>query len=222
MKRAIIFGASGFVGSHLVSELLDSSDYEEVTVVVRKAMSISHPKLKILIGDFHSLRDLAGGVSADEIFIALGTTRKASPDKAMYYQVDHDYPVLAAQIAKERGARSVFVVTAVGANLHSASSYLRIKGETERDIIALDFEHTHIFRPSMITGNRQEKRPLEKAVIKIWSVIDPLLVGRAEKYRGMSGPDIARAMRISARHQSQKLAIYEWKDMNGLLREHVR
>jgi uncharacterized protein YbjT (DUF2867 family) len=218
MKKAIIFGSTGFVGSHLLSELLNSSDYAQVTAVVRKKLSISHPKLNTVIGDYHSLRTLEADVSADEIFLALGTTRKATPDKTTYYQVDHDYPVLAAQIAKARGAKSVFLVTAVGANPHSHISYVKTKGETERDIIALDFEHTHIFRPSMITGNRQEKRPWEKAMIGIWSVIDLFLVGQADRYKGITGQDIAKAMKNSAILQSQKLTIYHWKEMIALAR----
>jgi len=218
MKKAIIFGASGFVGSHLLRELLSSSDYAQVTAVVRRELGISDPKLKTLIGDFVSLRSLENEMSADEIFIALGTTRKSSPDKRTYYEVDHDYPVLAARIAKERGAKSVFLVTAVGADPNSRFSYVRTKGETERDILALEFEHTHIFRPSMIMGARQEKRTLEKELIRLWSVINPLLVGGADKYRGISGENIAKAMVVAARRQTQKVAIYEWREMNGLLR----
>jgi len=218
MKKAIIFGATGFVGSYLMSELLNSSDYARVTAVVRKKLSISHPKLNTVIGDYHSLRALEADLSGDEIFLALGTTRKNSPDKTTYYQVDHDYPVLAAQIAKARGAKSVFLVTAVGANPHSHIFYVRTKGETERDIIALDFEYTHIFRPSMITGNRKEKRPLEGLMIGIWSAIDPILVGKADRYRGITGQDIAKAMKNSAIHLSQKLTIYHWREMNNLVR----
>ena len=217
MKKAIIFGASGFVGSHLLSELLNSPDYEQVTAIVRKSLSISHPKLNTLIGDYSSLPALESQISADEIFITLGATRATSPEKEKYYQVDHDYPVLAARIAKARGARSVFLVTAVGANPRSRISYVRTKGETERDIIALDFEHTHIFRPSMIMGNRQENRPLEKPFIKTWSAMNPILVGKINRYRGIAGEDIAKAMKNSAINQSEKLKVYHWKEMKDLL-----
>jgi uncharacterized protein YbjT (DUF2867 family) len=224
MIKAIIFGATGFVGSHLLSELLNSSDYAQVTAVVRKVLSVSHPKLNVVIGDYHSLRALEAELSADQIFLALGTTRKSTPDDATYYQVDHDYPVLAAQIAKERGAKSVFLVTAVGANPDSHFSYVKTKGDTERDIIALDFEHTHIFRPSMITGSRQEKRPGEKAIIGIWTVIDLFLVGKADRYKGITGQDIAKAMKNAAMHQTQKLKIYHWKEMKDLVKDdcHVK
>jgi uncharacterized protein YbjT (DUF2867 family) len=218
MKKAIVFGSSGFVGSHLLGELLGGSDCEQVTAVVRKPLNVSHKKLKILIGDANSLPDLKGHMLADEIFIALGATKKTSPKKADYYKVDHDYPVLAAKIAKEKGVQSVFLLSAVGANPHSSIFYVRTKGETERDIIALNFEHTHIFRLSMIMGNREENRSsLEKILIKAWSVLNPLLVGKADRYRGLTGEDIAKAVYNSASHQSEKLKIYHWKEMKELL-----
>ena len=127
-----------------------------------------------MIGDYNSLAGVKSEIAADEVFIALGTTKKNSPKKAEYYQVDHDYPVLAARMAKERGAKSVFLVTAVGANPNSKFFYVRTKGETERDVIALNFEHTHIFRPSMIMGNRKEKRSLlEEVLIRVLVCFEP-------------------------------------------------
>jgi len=218
MKRAIVFGSSGFVGSHLLSELLNSSDYGQVTAVARKSLNITHPRLRTVIGDYNSLAGVKSEIAADEVYLALGTTKQNSPKKAEYYQVDHDYPVLAARIAKERGAKSVFLVTAVGANPHSKFFYVRTKGETERDVIALNFEHTHIFRPSMILGNRKEKRSLlEGALMRFWSALNPLLTWKFDKYRGVTGEDIARAMIESAKHQTEKLKIYHWQEMHDLL-----
>jgi uncharacterized protein YbjT (DUF2867 family) len=218
MKNAIVFGSTGFVGSNLLRELLSSPDYDQVTAVVRTDPNIRHPKLKILIDDYNSLLGLKAEITADEVFIALGTTRKNSPNEADYYQVDHDYPVLAAGIAKERGANSVFLVTAVDANPHSKFFYTRTKGETERDIIALDFAHTHIFRPSMILGARRENRSLlETLLIRLWSTINPVLAWSVSQYTGITGEDIAKAMIRSANNQTEKLRIYHWKEMNDLL-----
>ncbi|HVN94702.1 MAG TPA: NAD(P)H-binding protein [Terracidiphilus sp.] len=218
MKSAIVFGSTGFVGSHLLGELLKSPDYGSVTAVIRKPSSITHPKLRMLIGDYSSFADMMSGIAAEEVFITLGTTKANSPDEAEYYQVDHDYPVLAARVAKEGGAKSVFLLTAIGANPNSRLFYVRTKGETERDIIAHNFDHTHIFRPSMITGNRKEKRSLlEGALMRAWPALNPLLRWKADKYRGMSGPDIARAMIKSAKNQTEKLQIYQWREMHELL-----
>ena len=213
MRRAIVFGSSGFVGSYLLRALLDSPDYDRVTAIARKPLAISHAKLNVLIGDYHTLPDLRPEIRGDDLFITLGTTRKNSPNQAEYYQVDHDYPVLAARISKDNGVKSVFVVTAVGADPGSAFFYTRTKGEVERDLIQLDFEHTHIFRPSMLMGNRREERPLEKTLIGIWRWLNPLLVGKADRYRGITGEMLAAAIVNSARNQSDKVKIYHWREM---------
>jgi uncharacterized protein YbjT (DUF2867 family) len=218
MRKAILFGASGFIGSYLLDELLKNPDYEQVTIVVRKDLPINHPKLKMLIGDYHTLPGLKPDLVADDIFIALGTTKASTPDKKEYYQIDHDYPVLAARIARENGAKSVFLVTAVGANVHSGIFYVKTKGEVERDIIAQNFEHTHIFRPSMLMGSRKANRPLEGVFIRIWSVINPLFIGRLDRYKGIKGEDVARAMNNAAKDLKEKVRIYQWREMEELVR----
>ena len=200
-----------------MNELLNNSEYETVTIVVRKDLNIQHPKLKTIIGDFNSLSSLKNELIADEVFITLGTTKKNTPDTKQYYQVDHDYPVLAAKLAKENGATSVFVVTAIGANENSSVFYIKTKGETERDIINLNYEHTHIFRPSMLMGNRKEKRVFEKIFINIWSVINVCLIRKMEKYKGITGKDVAKAMLAAANNQTSKTKTYHWKEMQELL-----
>jgi uncharacterized protein YbjT (DUF2867 family) len=218
MKSAIIFGSSGFVGSHLLSDLLNSSDYGHVSAVVRKSLNITHPKLRTVIADYNSLAAVKSEIAADEVFITLGTTKANSPKEADYYQVDHDYPVLAARIARESGAKSVLLLTAVGANPNSKFFYVRTKGETERDVIELNFEHTYIFRASMILGNRKEKRSLlERSLMGFWSALNPLLTWKADKYKGITAEDIAKAMVKSAKNQTEKLKIYHWREMRALL-----
>lgn len=217
MKKAILFGASGFIGSYLLGDLLNNPEYDQVTVVVRKPLNMTHAKLKTLIGDFRTLPNLKADLVADEVFIALGTTKKNTPQPEEYYHVDHDYPILAAKIAKENGAKSVFIVTAIGANAGSNFFYVKTKGETERDIKALDFQHTHIFQPSMIVGTRKEERAMEKTLIKTWTIINPLLVGDLNRYKGIDGKDVAKAMVNAAKKQTDKVKIYQWRDMFALL-----
>jgi uncharacterized protein YbjT (DUF2867 family) len=213
MKKAVVFGASGFIGSYILNELLNDSDYEQVIAVVRKPLNITHPKLKTVIGDYQSLPGLKENLVGDDVFISLGTTRKHQPNPKEYYQIDHDYPVLAAKIAKENGAKSVFIVTAVGADANSKLFYVRTKGEVERDIIKLNFNHTHIFQPSMLLGNRQEDRPLEKILIKIWGGANFLFFGGLQRYKGIEGKDVAKAMHHAAKHQTEKVKKYQWQDM---------
>lgn len=217
MKSALIFGATGFVGSYLLKDLLEDPEYKQVTIVVRRDPGIDHPRLNVLIGDFNSLQSLKAKLVADEVFIALGTTQKKLPNRVEYYKIDHDYPVFAAKLAKQNGAKSIFLVSSVGATPESQFFYIRSKGETERDILSLDFEFTHIFRPSMLLGLSQEHRPLEKVLIQMWSAINPVLMGKLKSYKGIDGKDVAHAMKLAARHQHEKTKIYEWTEMQALV-----
>lgn len=216
MKKAIIFGASGFIGGYLLSNLLQNDTYSEVTIVVRKPLNIQHPKLKMVLADYHSLAQNAAYLVADDVFISLGTTKKKTPDQKEYYQIDHDYPVLAAQLTKANGASAVMLVSAVEANAKSNIFYTKTKGEAERDVIAVGFKHTHIFRPSMIMGNRAESRPLERVFIKIFSVANLLLVGKLNKYKGITAENIAKAMIEAAQQPKEKVQFYHWEEMRDL------
>jgi uncharacterized protein YbjT (DUF2867 family) len=216
MKKALLFGATGFIGSQLLPMLLASADYDGVTIVVRRDPGLVHAKLVTLVGDLASLPTLAERIDADDVFIALGTTRAKVPDEAGYYRIDHDYPVRAAAVAQARGATGVFLVSAVGANAGSSVFYLRTKGETERDVIALGIARTRIFRPSQLLGQREENRPLERFTIAAWPLIDWLLVGGARKYRGIAGADVARAMLHAAKDGATGARIHEWADMKAL------
>lgn len=213
MKKAIVYGASGLVGSYILDTLLANKNYEQVIVVVRKELNIQHPRLKTLIGNFSSLAGLMKDITADEVYIALGTTQKKTPDRKDYHRIDHDYPVLAAKLAKENGAKSVLLVSSIGADAKSNVFYTRTKGETERDIINLDFDHTYIFRPSMILGSRKEKRPLEKVLQTVWKAINPVFIGGLSKYKGIRAKDIATAMVNAANRPSDKVRIFQWKEM---------
>lgn len=136
MKTALLFGASGLVGGNLLSTLLGHRAYGQVIAVVRRKLPLRHPQLTQLSGDIDTLPAQTDAQVAEDVFIALGTTRKNSPDRRDYYRIEHDYPLLAALLALEQGARSLSLVSAVGASVGSYAFYLRIKGETERDIVA--------------------------------------------------------------------------------------
>jgi len=216
-KTALVFGATGLIGAQVLRGLLASPDYSRVIAVARRPLGLDHPKLTVLIGDRETLPALAPQLVADEVFIALGTTRKQTPDEAAYYRIDHDYPVEAARIARDNGAQAVLLVTAVGADAATRQFYLRTKGETERDIIALGLPRTAIFRPSMLMGERAEQRPVERLFIALAHLVNPLLVGAADRFRGIDAGDVAAAMIAAARTETGKLRIYHWREMSALL-----
>lgn len=193
-KKAVLAGASGLIGSHLLQILLEQAYYDEVLILVRKTLPLQHHKLKQLVVDFDQLPSYLDELKGDVIFCCLGSTKKKTPDLSIYYKIDHDYPVQLAQLALQNGVEQYHLVSSIGANINGANFYTKTKGETEADITAVGLPTLHIYRPSALTGDRNEKRPLEKIVSIIMSLINPLFVGRYKKYRSIAGATVAMAI----------------------------
>jgi uncharacterized protein YbjT (DUF2867 family) len=193
-KKAIIAGASGLIGSKLLNILLQQPSYDEVLILVRKELPVEHKKLVQLVIDFDKLDEYAQAITGHAVFCCLGSTRKKTPDTAVYRRIDHDYPLKLAQLAKQNGVEQYHLVSALGANTHSSNFYLKMKGETEADIQKAGLKCLHIYEPSLITGERAEYRLGERIVTALMKAIDPLLIGSLKKYRSIPAETIARAM----------------------------
>lgn len=215
-KSALVFGATGLIGGHLLRALLNSPVYGEVTAVVRRDTGIQHPKLKQLYADLQSVSEISRQLVADDVFCCLGTTRKKTPDLQDYYRIDHDYPVIAATFSKENGAQAFLLVSAVGANADSSNFYLRMKGETERDISTVGFEKLAIFRPSLLTGQRKEARWMEKLSEGVLAILNPLLMGRWKRYRSIPAASVARAMYKAAQNDINGIHYYYGNEMRNI------
>jgi uncharacterized protein YbjT (DUF2867 family) len=63
----------------------------------------------------------------------------------------------------------------MGASPTSMSFYVKTKGEVERDIRAIGFRSLTICRPSLIGGERSEKRSSEGAALKVFRFLAPIL-----------------------------------------------
>ena len=193
-KKAVIAGASGLIGSKLLTIMLNHAQYDEVLVLVRKELPIEHKKLVQLIIDFDKLDDHVTAITGHAIFCCLGSTQKKTPNMAIYRKIDHDYPEKLAQLAKQNGVRQYHLVSAIGANSRSSNFYTKMKGETEDDLQRIGLKCLHIYQPSLLTGDRKESRPMERVFTGVMKVIDPLLVGGLKKYRSIPAQTVAQAM----------------------------
>jgi uncharacterized protein YbjT (DUF2867 family) len=90
--------------------------------------------------------------------------------------------------------RRIAVVSSIGATPSSKNYYLRIKGEMEEEIKNLGFDRTVIVRPSMLLGDRKERRAGEIVGKVMMKTVQPLLTGKMKKFRAIHGRDVARAM----------------------------
>lgn len=190
-KTALLLGASGLTGRNVLQLLLNDSLYTQVTIYVRRPVKLSHPKLIQQVINYETL-DTA--VEADDVFCCLGTTIKKAGSQEAFRQVDLVYPLRVAALQLAAGSTQFNLISAVGASEKSGIFYSRIKGEVEQALQRMGFPQLNIFRPSIIIGERDERRTGEKIALGMARVIAPLLIGSLRKYRPVTALAIARAM----------------------------
>jgi uncharacterized protein YbjT (DUF2867 family) len=206
--KAVIAGASGLIGSYLLEILLKASEYDEVVILVRKATGIKDKKLKEIILDFDKLEDYKNDINGHAVFCCLGTTNNKTPDRALYKKIDHDYPVTLAKLAQANGVEQYHLVSSIGADINSSTFYTKLKGETEEDIKTVGLKTLHIYQPSFLKGDRKEFRLMEKILIGLSYIIDPLLIGSLKKYRSIPAKTVAMAMYNESMNKKEGVFIH--------------
>ena len=187
-RTALLVGATGLIGAFVLKRLLDSAQYQRVTVWVRRPLDAKHPKLATEVVDFDKLE--ARRVDAEDVYCCLGTTIKVAGSQEAFRRVDHDYPVALAKAAARGGAKRMLVVSALGANPKSTVFYSRVKGEMQAAVRAAGVPTTIFFQPSMLSGREDKKRFWEDVATAVGDVIGPLL----GKYRPIHGDIVAQGM----------------------------
>jgi uncharacterized protein YbjT (DUF2867 family) len=217
-KTAVVLGATGLIGGHLVQELLKNEYFSKVRILVRKPISIEHPKADVQVVNFNDEKDIAAKLDiGDVIFCCIGTTRKkVKGNKTEYRKVDYDIPIITARLGVQHGFSQYLLVSAIGANPVAANFYLQLKGCIEEDITALPFEAIHIFRPSILLGNRTEFRFGEQIGKKVMKAISFLLIGAWRRYKPVHAADVARAMVAAANKEEPGVHMYEYDEFENL------
>jgi Predicted nucleoside-diphosphate-sugar epimerases len=203
-RTAIVFGATGLVGNLLLEELGNTGNYSAIRIFVRQSTGISSPDVEEIITDFSNISGFGTKIKGDDLFICLGTTIKKAGSVENMEKIDRDLCVEIALLARQNGVRRIGVISSIGANPSSKNYYLRIKGEMEQGILVAGFEKTVIVRPSMLMGERKERRPGEIAGKVVMKVIQPVLAGKLLKFRAIHGRDVARAMIILLDRKTEK------------------
>ncbi|MBB5622403.1 uncharacterized protein YbjT (DUF2867 family) [Pedobacter cryoconitis] len=214
--KAILVGASGSIGRSLLQDLLNDTHYTDVLVLVRKKLTVQHPKLNQLVIDFSRLSDYAAEIKGNAVFCCLGTTKSQTPDQQQYRQIDYQYPLDIAWMAHTNGAESYHLVSAMGADKNSSFFYNRTKGEVERDLKVVPFKSIHIYRPSLLDGERSQKRFGESIMNKLMHFINPLLVGKWRKYRSIKVTAVAKVMLAQSLNEQKGIFIHPSDQIQAL------
>ena len=184
-QHVLLAGATGLTGEHLLDRLLNEPTVARVLAPSRRPLA-AHPHLENPVGELAALLPQLSG-NVDIAFCCLGSTLKQAGSEAAFRAVDHDLVLAFAERARALGARHLLVISALGADAHSAVFYNRVKGELEAALQAQDWPQLTIVRPSLLLGARREFRLGER-------LLAPLARWIPGKYRGIKACTLAHAL----------------------------
>jgi uncharacterized protein YbjT (DUF2867 family) len=217
-KTAIILGASGLTGSILLEKLLKDERYTSIKLFGRKKLEIDHEKVQQHVVDLFQLENHADIFNADEVFCCIGTTKKKTPDRETYRKIDLGIPVKAAKLCKMNGVDTFAVISSIGAKPYGSNFYLKTKGQMEQAVQEQKIPNTIILRPSLIVGDRREKRVGEKFSIVMMRLFNPLMFGGMKKYRSINAETIIEAM-IALANSDNNQQIFESDEIQSIVDE---
>lgn len=189
--NALILGATGATGKDLLELLLRDTEIKQVTIFVRRALNITHVKLKIHIIDFDKPDEWKTLVQGDVLFSCLGTTLKIAGSKEAQWKVDYEYQYLFAKIAKENNVNSLVLVSAANASSKSSIFYSKMKGQLEDAVRALHFPKLIIFNPPLLL-RAETDRKMEIYGAKVLGFLNKLGIFRSQT--PVSTKQLAKAM----------------------------
>jgi nucleoside-diphosphate-sugar epimerase len=189
--KALIFGATGMVGSEVLHLCLENEKFERVVTVGRRLTGISHSKLEEIehdnFLDFSSLKETFSEV--DVCFYCLGVYQ-AKVNKEKFWEITVDY-LNALLDTMERVEKEITfcLFSAQGADPSEKSPirFAKAKGRADKRLIDSSLKSKYIFRPGFIAPGRRGPKPMISSII--FKQIYKLL-----PFIGIDAPDLAKVM----------------------------
>jgi uncharacterized protein YbjT (DUF2867 family) len=151
MKKFLILGGTGFVGSHVCEKL--SRLPCRVTVATRRSDNARHlqllPMLDVAEIDVHDTAALTALLAGHDAVINLVAILHGS--QAAFDKAHVQLPLELARACEASGVRRIVHISALGASPDSASMYQRSKARGEAILLDSGLDVT-VLRPSVIFG----------------------------------------------------------------------
>ena len=217
----VMLGASGAVGGYTVSTLLKMPEVTQLTLLGRREtpapVSVARAIFSQHVVNIESPDTYGEYISGhDAAVCTLGVGQPSKMSKAEFVHIDKDVVIAFATICKQNGVRHFELLCAVGADSKSRSFYLRIKGELEDALVALNFERLSLFQPSMILTPTNRYGIQQGLTLMFWPMLSPILFGPLHKYRGVRVETLGAAMAKQLVTEGSGLQRLRWDDFEAL------
>lgn len=150
MARVLLLGSTGFVGRATAHKFLDAG--HQLRVLVRDPMKAAAFKARgaqVVVGDALNPAAVIQAAQGVEHIVSLVAVRRNKPQS--YLAVNVDGPRILGEAAKAAGARSVVLVSAVGAKLDPHFKYLTSRWMGEQELAKTGVSGT-ILRFTLMMG----------------------------------------------------------------------
>ena len=161
-KKAILIGATGATGKHLLGQLLDSDHWDGITTITRRPVldGQGHGKLhEVVIDSFKDLSSTKDDWHGHDFFFnCIGTTRGKAGGAKQFVDIEFGISLSAAELASSAGIPNASVISASGANSNGWAPewihpllYAKTIGQKEETLTKhFSFKNVTIFRPGML------------------------------------------------------------------------
>ena len=130
-----------------------------------------------------------------------------------FKKIDFDYPLAIAKLAFQNGAKSIAIVSAIGAKECSPNYYFHIKGKLENAIKEIGFENVCIAQPGHLLGKRNDFRGHEIPFLEgALNISAPLMQGPLKNFRQVEAERVAKAMIQELRKNYGRVKILRYTD----------
>ncbi len=218
MKTALLAGASGLIGGHLLAALLDAPDFARVYAVTRRPLGREHPRLANRIVPFDRLESQLKGLACHTAFCCLGSSLRASGSESAWRQVEIEQVLAFARVAKAGGAQRFVHLSCAGAASGARDLGSQLKREAERALEALGFASLDILQPGPLLGLRREIEPAELLRPLAALLAGPFLRGARSMHRAVTARVVAAAMLGAARSGRRGVYRYTYSGIRALAR----
>ena len=217
----VMLGASGAVGGAVVNTLLAMPQLTRLTLLGRREIALPSSASSSVVAQHvididatDTWAKLVAGHDCAVCTFGVGESTKVS--KAVLMHIDRDVVIAFATICKQAGVKHFEMLGSVGANAQSRSFYLRVKGELQDALIALNFERLSLFQPSMILTPTNRYGLSQALTLALWPTLSHAMIGPMRKFRGVRVDTLGAAMAKNLSTKGRGVETLQWERFDAL------
>ena len=215
---SLIAGSTGLVGSHILENL--SSLPGSVISLTRKSNALPENVIEKIIDFDDLLKNLiAIDDPIDHVYLSLGKKLSTyelaympEANRESFKKIDFNYSLAIAELGLKKGAKSIALVSAIGAEESSINYYFHIKGKLENSLKRIGYDNICIAQPGHLLGKRKDFRGHEIPILEsALHLASPLMQGPLKDFRQVQASKVADQI-VKVTRENEGLSILTYDD----------